>query len=505
MASTTSLGSATTGHLSTTRYVDCGATSNGNGSATRPWNSLAAANRVRLRPGEELLLRRGTRCVGTLAPHGSGSVRRRAVIGAYGDGKRPVVVGRGTSAVLLRDVSHVVLEDLAISNPGDGTTPRRGVTVVAQHQIVRDVTLRDLLIQHVDGNLTKGPHGSAGIEAAVWDSPTHPLQRFDGLTIERNVVRDVSRSGIRVDGTLDASRPVATQPWPQASHGVVIRRNRLNRIGGDGIVTNGTFGARVERNVVSNGNLQGRGYLNPRGYVCNAGIWAFHANRTRIAHNEVSRMRFNGCDGTGFDVDYDQDGTVVTGNYSHDNAGGFILLCGDTAVRRATVSFNLSIDDHVAISESPCNIAEGKIGTLAGIRMFNNTIVAADPAVSTERAPITLYPGSAGFSFRDNIVAATARRAIPFACGIRCSANLFDNLPAAGTDPVVADPRFTHPSRRGGGRLRVGEGFRLQPGSPAIGAGEVIAHSPHRDYFGDPVPRHARSIGFDEPRRSSPR
>src|SRR5690606_17576091 len=108
----------------------------------------------------------------------------------------------------------------------------------------------------------------------------------------------------------------------EASTGVRIRRNRIHRPAGDGIVTLGTDGARVRRNVVTEGNLAGRGLTDPQGMICNAGIWAFHANNTRIEHNLVSGMKFNGCDGSGYDIDYDQDGTVVQYNRSHDNEGG---------------------------------------------------------------------------------------------------------------------------------------------------------------------------------------
>jgi hypothetical protein len=81
-------------------------------------------------------------------------------------------------------------------------------------------------------------------------------------------------------------------------------------------------------------------------------------------------MRFNGCDGSGFDVDYDQDGTIVQFNYSHDNEGGFILLCTDAEPRRASVRFNLSVDDELVANQSPCSLQPG--ATFSGLR-FHNT------------------------------------------------------------------------------------------------------------------------------------
>ena len=152
------------------------------------------------------------------------------------------------------------------------------------------------------------------------------------------------------------------------------------RVAGDGIVTLGTDGARVRRNFVTKGNLAGRGLADPQGMICNAGIWAFHANNTLIEHNVVTRMKFNGCDGSGYDIDYDQDGTVVQFNESYANEGGFMLLCTDDQPRTAEVRFNVSVNDGFSFNSSPCS---RPAGSYAGLRIYNNTIVGPDPGVAT--------------------------------------------------------------------------------------------------------------------------
>lgn len=477
-------------------HLACGAPAGGDGSLAHPWRALDAANRVQLSAGARLLLRRGSVCAGTLAPRGSGAGGAPIVIGAYGSGPLPRIDAQGPDALVLRDIDHVVAQDLELTNRGDAATPRRGVHVIADGRPVRDVTIQRLDIHDVDGDLSKGTNGSGGVQVdALGPGPA----RFDGLHIAGNLIENVSRSGVSIVGTPDRSRPPADQPWPEASTGVVVSGNRIDDIGGDGIVPRGTVGAVVQDNVVSNGNLRGRGYADPRGSVCNAGIWTFHANSTLIQRNEVFGMRFNGCDGTGYDVDYDQDGTVVQFNYSHGNQGGFILLCGDDQTRRADVRFNLSIDDASTLNEAPCRIAEGVLGTLSGIRAFNNTIVASDPNLSAEliRLPQLVFGGD--FQFRNNIVYATQRRLLAFPCGESCSNNLFFNLPAAGDRAVLADPRFEDAGRRGVGRLQVGAGFQLAPGSPALGAGTPVAGAPPTDYFGAPPPVGVPpAIGFDD-------
>lgn len=483
-------------------YVDCSAKRKGDGSLAHPWNSLARANRARLRPDGRLLLRRRTSCRGTLAPRGSGTHRHPVVIGAYGHGRRPRVDGQGEDAVLVRDMSHVVLQDLELTNRGDRTGKKRGVHLVAERTVMRDVLVRRLYIHDVDGDMSKDTGGSGGIQADVLGEPRTPVQRFARLRILSNVIREVGRSGIFLAATIDPSRPRATEPWPEASSGVVVRGNRLSGLDGDGIVPVGTVGARVERNVVSDGNRVNRSAADPGGLICSAGIWTFHANNTLIQHNEVFGMNYqdgNGCDGTGFDIDYDQDGTLVEFNYSHDNAGGFILLCTDPNPRLADVRYNLSVDDRYAIMGSPCPVTQGDPGELNGIRFYNNTLVA--PQIRFE-APLEVpiegqLPLAGDFQFKNNILYAKEQQSRQFPCGNHCSNNLFFNLPPSGDAPVVGDPLFVDPAAHGLG-FGVPDNFRVQKGSPAIGNGTPIARTADRDFFGNPVRKDSPSIGFHE-------
>lgn len=472
-------------------YVDCSRRGRGNGSAARPWNSLRAANAVRLAPGAALSLRRGTVCRGFLAPRGSGLGAWPIVIGAYGHGRPPRIStdGAAPDAVTLRNESNIVLQQLELTNHGDYRSTRRGVHVVAAHGgSVRNVTLRDLYIHDVEGADNKNARGSAGIQV---DAPTA------GILIERNRVEDVNRSGIWVAGSGRYPRPDYGQPWPSATTGVVIRDNVVMRVGGDGIVPTGTLGAVVSGNVVCCGNLRG-----PIIDQFNAGIWTFDANETVIEHNVVYRMHGVHFDGTGYDVDYDQDGTVVQDNYGYDNAGGFILLCLDTRERKADVRFNLSVDED-AIKESRCLLGFGP-GSLDDTHLYGNTFVLTSSGVhfNNETAPRHTLVLSGSFQFTNNIVYATAPQRQPLPCGQQCTHNLFAGLPASGDSAVVGDPRFADPSaaRSGGPAPPPATAFKLLPGSPALGAGVGVdgiaaAGGPTRDYFGDPIPD-PPNIGF---------
>lgn len=465
-------------------HIDCSLPAPGDGSLAAPFDQLGSG--FALGPGDRLLLKRGSECEGRLRVSGGGSESQPATVGAYGTGDLPRIIGDQQDAVLIEDASHLELRDLDISNPGsagplgEGNQIRNGLRAVAQVAPVTGLTITDLKIHDVDGDLTKNPQGSAGIQISA-DGP--PPVRFVDLLIEGNEIDSVSRSAISITGTTDPDRPASAQPWPEASSGVVVRGNRIDRIAGDGIVPRGTDGALVEGNVVSRGNLAGRPLLDPKGPMCNAGIWAFRANNTLIRGNEVFGMEHNGCDGTGFDVDYRQDGTVIEGNYSHGNEGGFVLLCTDTATHRADVRFNLSLDDGTMINHGPCGIADGIVGDLSGIRMFNNTVVADSPSVSVQLGISGEMYQPGDFLFANNLVYAKQPMAkIP--CGDRCSHNAFFGLPASGGYAVTGDPLLT-------------DDFRLEAKSPLRGAGIPIPGGAVADYFGNPVPA-VPAIGFDQ-------
>ena len=485
----TSCASALEARAATTRHVDCSAPTSGDGSRHAPWNDLVTANATPLAPGDRLLLRRGGVCAGPLAPLAEGSAEQPVTIGAYGSGPRPRVEATGTDAVLLRNTSHTVLRDLEVTNEGPEAR-RRGVHVVADGQLVRGVVVRKLFIHDVDGDLRKDSNGSGGIQVDVSGGG-----RFDGLLIEDNRIEDVSRSGIFVVAGSGA-RPRAGEPWPGASTGVVVRGNRVARLGGDGIVALGTVGAVLEDNVVSTGNLRGRDFTQAD-RVCNAGIWTFDANDTLIQRNEVFDMRFNGCDGTAFDIDYAQDGTIIQYNYSHDNEGGFILLCTDDQPRRGEVRFNLSVNDAWAVEQAPC--AFPRIGGFDGLRFHNNTFIGPNPLLGFQTLRSASLFDPQGLDFRNNLFVANPPIALPFPCGTSCSNNLFFGMPPQGADAITADPRLVAPSRHGNGRRRVGMGFRLRRGSPAIGAGVAIPDSVTVDYFGRPFDASTPSIGIHQP------
>ena len=99
---------------------------------------------------------------------------------------------------------------------------------------------------------------------------------------------------------------------------MVIRDNFVDDIGGDGIVPWATDGVLVEHNIARNCNRRASSY--------NAGIWPWSTDNSLFQLNEAAFTRTT-LDGQGFDSDYNSRNTLFQYNYSHDNEGGFMLIC----------------------------------------------------------------------------------------------------------------------------------------------------------------------------------
>lgn len=493
---------AQAGLLNSSYYVDCQAPTAGNGTEQQPWSNLAHANAVVLQPGASLLLKRGSVCTGMLKPQGNGARSSPIIIGAYGTGNLPQINAQGLAAALqLADMSYVIAQDLELTDTGDPTTVHHGVHVTASTGVVREVALRRLFVHDVNGPVAFTDTDKHGGGIIVENLNSAGPGRFDGVTIENNHVESVARSGIWIAGNPSTPRPRATEPWPEASTGIVVRQNYLTGLAGDGIVPTGTVGALVEGNVVSDGNLSGKNFFSAK-RNCSVGIWTYQANRTLIQYNEVFRYRFGtnallGCDGTGFDVDNHQDGTIIQFNYSHDNAGGFTLLCSDDQPRTADVRYNLSVNDAHVFSASPCKFPT--LGNFAGVRLFNNTIVANSPDTTLESVPLPILYSPSNFLFANNIIYARQLQLRPLACGNHCTKNLFFKALPSGIRWVYGDPLFENANLTGTG-FAVAQAYRLQVGSPATGAGVQVPGGPGKDFFGNPVPATGTpTIGFFEP------
>ncbi|WP_328778089.1 carbohydrate binding domain-containing protein [Streptomyces canus] len=479
-----------------TYYVDCSAASNGTGTSGSPWNSPAGPNGTTFAPGDQLLFKRGTTCSGLLHPLGSGSAAGGSItMSAYGTGALPVIAGGGgTDAIYLYNQEYWEISDLEVTNTGavTGANERRGVYVVLEnygtghHYKVSNLTVHD-----VNGTESKAGDGSAGIQFSVIGTTT--ASSFDDLVIDGNTVSNIHRSGINM-GSVWGCRPsigCGSTNWTPFTN-VVVQNNTVHDTSGDGIVVQNSQGAVMQHNVVYNA---------AKGNTANAGIWAWDSDNTVIQYNEAYGTQKNSgnSDGQGFDVDYGQDGTIIQYNYSHDNAGGFILFCGCGGgmhlASNAAVRYNVSQNDRL------------RVITMDGSQdstFYNNTVYL--PSGSTANV-LEVTGAWNDLTLANNIIYNLGSGGYVYTSGQPASNfawrnNLFyGNHPASEpSDPgkITADPLLSSPGTGGTGIGSV-TGYQLTASSPAIGAGVVFPDNGGQDYWGSTVPSVcAPDIGADQ-------
>lgn len=472
-------------------FVDCSAAASGNGRSTQsPFNSLDSVNALLLTPGATVSLKRGSSCRGTLAPQGSGTAESPISIGAYGPGSaRPVIDGNGaTDTVLLKNIQGIEIRDLEVTNAKLPASKRRGVFVNLENfGTASHVVVQNLYVHDIAGDDSKDTNGSGGILASV--TGTAKPSNFDDLRILGNTVDTVDRSGISAVASVWAERPAVgsstiSYPWTPST-GVVISGNTVKNTGGDGIVAQTAKNALIERNTVAGVQKRSAGY--------NAGIWPWNSDGTVFRYNEASGGQTT-RDGMAFDVDQGTDGTVFEYNYSHDNAGGFFLLCNATGVvKNAVIRYNISQNDSYRGFEN-CS------GGIESASIYNNTIYIG-PGIS--QTVINENNGNArNVVFRNNLVLKEGSGSASFklASGSKyvLGNNAVFNVASVPANPggIGADPRLM--GRGTGSSIQALDGYRLHDSSPALAAGAVIPDNGGQDAFGNPVAADtAPNIGAD--------
>lgn len=465
----------------TAKHVDCSATGAGtpDGTTAAPYTTLAQINAVTLEPGDNVLFKRGATCTGTFAPAGSGTAVRPITISGYGSGNaRPVIDGDGAvDTVVLRNMQGVELSELEVTNAKGPASLRRGVYLVldnygtADHMVVDNVYVHD-----INGNDAKDVKGSGGILASV--TGEQKASNYRGVQITNNRVEHVTRTGIAAVASVweertEVGTTTITKPWT-ANTGIVISNNFVLDTGGDGIVPQTALDAVVENNRVHLFHQRSAGY--------NAGIWPWNSDGSTFRFNEVSGGKTT-RDGMAFDIDQGTDRTLFEYNYSHDNEGGFFLMCNAAGrVANAVVRYNVSQNDSFRGIET-CSAG------IESAQFYNNTIYIG-PDIS-QTVVNENNANKRNIEFTNNLVlkegAGTASLNLRSG-GVVMAHNSFTNVAGSAADStaVTGDPRLL--GRGTATTIDAALGYQLHQSSLLTAAGLSIPGNGGRDFFGNPVP-----------------
>ena len=494
--------------FATVYYADSknGKDSNSGYSPAQALKSLLKINALQLHAGDQVLFKCGTSYNGQLKISGSGVAGKLLVIGSYGKGTKPVINGEGRfkAAVLIYNSSYILVENLEITNKGtDRAAGRMGLHLLLDNfGTAKETTVRNLYIHDVNGSNVKKDGGGAGIH---WTNQgKQKPSAFDGLLIEKCVLERTDRNGITSSGYW------SRQFWFPSYH-VVIKNNTLNDIGGDGIVPIGCDGAVIEHNVVTRA-----GQRFPEGDAA-AGIWPWSCDRTVIQHNEVAYTA-GPWDAQGFDSDWNCRNTIIQYNYSHNNMGGFLLVCNDGGVGMPSsigntgtiVRYNISINDGYRTTGKSAGFSPviHITGPVKDTKIYNNIIyIPARNAVGLDSTLIEMgtWKGFADSTLVANNIFYVAGKAGHHLAG--STRNIFLSNVYAGSDQnkglpgeaIYTDPQFLRLPLKDPEGIKNLKGFRLKARSALKAAGIPVVNSTVADFFGNPVPAEAKpTIGIHQ-------
>ncbi|GHT29443.1 hypothetical protein AGMMS49574_06230 [Bacteroidia bacterium] len=501
---------------SKTYFVSPNGNDNANGlSIKNAWKSLDKVNQVTFLPGDNLLFETGGVWKGQLKPQGSGEEGKPITLSSYGVAAKPVInIGRAEGAgIRLTNQSWWEISNMEITS---GAAPelgigRQGIVAIVngenhnvKHIVVRDCYIHDIWGQ-LGGNTEYTGYNSCGILVKL-DAPRNVIasSSLNDVLIENNRIERLDKCGIIVGG---------------CTHNMLVRKNQMDNLGGDGIFCSGMDKGIIEYNVIRRSCMRS-GYQDLPGgkdwWPHTAACWIARATESIMQFNEVydtGREPGNG-DGEAYDFDFDCVRCILQYNYSKNNAG-FLLIMNRTLENIAR--YNISENDRTHLIQLQCNVEDRNV-------IYNNVFY-----VDYGTLDLDIFCGNdgkgdkskLGSNFHNNIFYATGqgRFRTVYASG-EVIGRTFDettklpDIPGSlffhncyfgpwkngiPNDPekIVADPLFVAPGTGGNGLCTL-EGYRLQEGSPCINTGIFIPFNGIRDFFGNPVNDGSADLGAYE-------
>lgn len=359
-------------------------------SPDEAWRTVGRAGKQTLQPGDKLLLKRGAKCQGLLAPQGSGKAGSPVVLGAYGEGPLPVISAPGAeAAVRLWNQSHWRVEGIEAQG-----SQVYGIYVGGDAGFMKGIELRDVVARDVHGPLKTKTSGLIVVEA-------RGEAIFEGVLIDGARVEATTQwAGIIVNGAAWKSPPTASR-----SRNVRIRNSIAKDVWGDGIILFQVEGGLIERSAVWKTGMQPRQTIGTPN-----GLWTWRCADCTVRDCESFWSDSPGVDGGAFDIDWGNDRNIVERSYGHDTLSYCIAVFGaeklvtTESVIRGNVCAGLGRSPRLARHHGAVHLFTWNGGTLEGVVIENNLIEWDTPIQAQAVKDEAEWSGRRGLTLRDNIV-----------------------------------------------------------------------------------------------------
>jgi hypothetical protein len=275
--------------------------------------------------GTHILFASGKIFNGQFAPSGSGTKDQPIRLTAYDPETeevfwdpietKPIINGGGAvnSPFYLYNGEYWEINNLELTNTNgsdDDQGDLRGIYIVSEDAgIMHDVSIRNCYIHDVNGKVEGKQRGGIHVHVKGDSIPT----KFHNLVIEDNVVKNVGGVGIGNTSSWGSIHSSDYFPWTK----FVIRGNRVEHTGRNGIIARVGLGLVVEYNVLANNSRYSTGHS----------VFNFNTVDCIMQYNEAygNTGEPGDIDHGGFDADYNARGTITVMIII-----GFAVLCAGT-------------------------------------------------------------------------------------------------------------------------------------------------------------------------------
>jgi len=449
-------------------------------------------------PGTIILFAAGKLFNGEFAPTGSGVDENLIKLTAYDQeskkiywndiDNKPVINGNGKvkSSFYLYNGAFWEINNLEITNTNGTDEDQgnlKGIYIKAKDAgIIEDVTIKNCYIHDINGKVEGKRRGGIHVHVIGNEIKT----KFDNLLIENNIIKDVGGVGIGNTSSWSDINSKDFYPWTN----FVIRGNRVERTGRNGIIIRAGLYPIVEYNVLAYNSRYSTGHS----------LFDFGSVNCIMQYNEAygNTGGVDDIDHGGFDADFNTRGTIIQYNYDHDNN----WFCGIMRKynRDITIRYNISLNERLGVYEYgfPLN------NEARGIWIYNNThyfkaglnaAIFASPG--KVRTPSYTYFYNNIFYFEDK-----GKWGVEPDNTCEFFNNLFYNVEPRGKNSIVGNPLFVNPGEvktdidmKDPERLA---GYRLKKDSPCIDAGILINDNGGKDFWGNNLGTESIDIGAYE-------
>jgi hypothetical protein len=501
----TGLSSAASNAYSAGYYVDCGATANGTGTLSSPWNSVASVNNKSggFLANDWIMFRRGTTCSGMLQPKGSGSAGLPITLSAYDTTRTaPPIINGGSNqaAIKLLNQEYWVIEKLQTTG---GTPFGIYVTSNTTGQVYDYIRIRNVVVANVTGPVTTKQSGLVVVAPATSGSV------FNDVLIDNVTAHDTTQwTGIRVAG----QPPFYGTATSARSTNVTVRNSTVYNVGGDGIIL-----SQVNDGLIENSVAHDIGQTSVTTVGTPGAIWAWGCKRCTVQLTEAYNTDSpRNLDGGAYDIDFYNDDHVVQYNYGHDLGGYCISVFGanNYVTKNSVIRYNIcsNAGRHADLAyQGSIWFTTWEGGSIDGLKIYNNTIYANPISrYSAIRNVATSFTGTLPRIIKNNIIYSSIPNmvwnddaSLTYNNNIYWNTNgeqpIFghDNIAYTGfanwkagsgqdansfyTDPLINNPTYSS-------IYRPTTSMTLMSNSPAINKGANVGNMGSRDFFGNSIP-----------------